>query len=320
MMQERELNGPFVDFQDFCRRMDGMEINKRAVENLIRAGAFDSTGAKRSQLIAVYEKVMDGIAEGNRTNVEGRSTFSAWARRPRSRPRSSCPTFPSSRRRSSWRWKRPRQALPHRPSDGRLPLARPLVRCGRHWPRDGGLCAGGRATTFSDGKKFARGVVTASKTKMTKKNTLMAYVTLEDGTGAIEMLCFTRALEQYGSYLQEGQVIYVTGTLSVRDEKAPQLMCDFARPLNANFSTGTAAPAQAPQQRTGQTLYLRLPSVDGPEMAILRKILYMFEGKENNVRIRVLDTGKLIGTTCDLHTSLVCDLEERFGKENVVVK
>lgn len=95
-------------------------------------------------------------------------------------------------------------------------------------------------------------------------------------------------------------------------------------PLNANFSTGTVAPAQAQQQqqqqRTGQTLYLRLPSVDGPEMAILRKILYMFEGKENNVRIRVLDTGKLIGTTCDLHTSLVCDLEERFGKENVVVK
>ena len=73
-------------------------------------------------------------------------------------------------------------------------------------------------------------------------------------------------------------------------------------------------------RRERQTLYLRLPSVDGPEMAILRKILYMFEGKENNVRIRVLDTGKLIGTTCDLHTSLVCDLEERFGKENVVVK
>lgn len=177
-------------------------------------------------------------------------------------------------------------------------------------------------TTFSDGQKISlAGVVTASKTKMTKKNTLMAYVTLEDGTGAIEMLCFTRTLEQYGSYLQEGQVIYVTGTLSVRDEKAPQLMCDFARPLNANFSTGTVAPAQAQQQqRTGQTLYLRLPSVDGPEMAILRKILYMFEGKENNVRIRVLDTGKLIGTTCDLHTSLVSDLEERFGKENVVVK
>ena len=75
MMRERELNGPFTDFQDFCRRIDGMEINKRAVENLIRAGAFDSTGAKRAQLIAVYEKVMDGIAEGNRVNVEGQIDF-----------------------------------------------------------------------------------------------------------------------------------------------------------------------------------------------------------------------------------------------------
>ena len=322
MMQERELNGPFVDFQDFCRRMDGMEINKRAVENLIRAGAFDSTGAKRSQLIAVYEKVMDGIAEGNRTNVEGQIDFFGMGAETAQQAALVLPDIPEFT---------PQELMAMEKATTGLYLTGHPMDAYRSLVRSSGAAAIGRVmedfaqeagpTTFSDGQKISlAGVVTASKTKMTKKNTLMAYVTLEDGTGAIEMLCFTRALEQYGSYLQEGQVIYVTGTLSVRDEKAPQLMCDFARPLNANFSTGTAAPAQAPQQRTGQTLYLRLPSVDGPEMAILRKILYMFEGKENNVRIRVLDTGKLIGTTCDLHTSLVRDLEERFGKENVVVK
>ena len=322
MMQERELNGPFVDFQDFCRRMDGMEINKRAVENLIRAGAFDSTGAKRSQLIAVYEKVMDGIAEGNRTNVDGQIDFFGMGAETAQQAALVLPDIPEFT---------PQELMAMEKATTGLYLTGHPMDAYRSLVRSSGAAAIGRGmedfaqeagpTTFSDGQKISlAGVVTASKTKMTKKNTLMAYVTLEDGTGAIEMLCFTRALEQYGSYLQEGQVIYVTGTLSVRDEKAPQLMCDFARPLNANFSTGTAAPAQAPQQRTGQTLYLRLPSVDGPEMAILRKILYMFEGKENNVRIRVLDTGKLIGTTCDLHTSLVCDLEERFGKENVVVK
>ena len=325
MMQERELNGPFVDFQDFCRRMDGMEINKRAVENLIRAGAFDSTGAKRSQLIAVYEKVMDGIAEGNRTNVEGQIDFFGMGAETAQQAALVLPDIPEFT---------PQELMAMEKATTGLYLTGHPMDAYRSLVRSSGAAAIGRVmedfaqeagpTTFSDGQKISlAGVVTASKTKMTKKNTLMAYVTLEDGTGAIEMLCFTRALEQYGSYLQEGQVIYVTGTLSVRDEKAPQLMCDFARPLNANFSTGTVAPAQAPQQqqqRTGQTLYLRLPSVDGPEMAILRKILYMFEGKENNVRIRVLDTGKLIGTTCDLHTSLVSDLEERFGKENVVVK
>ena len=302
--------------------MDGMEINKRAVENLIRAGAFDSTGAKRSQLIAVYEKVMDGIAEGNRTNVEGQIDFFGMGAETAQQAALVLPDIPEFT---------PQELMAMEKATTGLYLTGHPMDAYRSLVRSSGAAAIGRVmedfsqeagpTTFSDGQKISlAGVVTASKTKMTKKNTLMAYVTLEDGTGAIEMLCFTRALEQYGSYLQEGQVIYVTGTLSVRDEKAPQLMCDFARPLNANFSTGTVAPAQAQQQRTGQTLYLRLPSVDGPEMAILRKILYMFEGKENNVRIRVLDTGKLIGTTCDLHTSLVCDLEERFGKENVVVK
>lgn len=128
MMQERELNGPFVDFQDFCRRMDGMEINKRAVENLIRAGAFDSTGAKRSQLIAVYEKVMDGIAEGNRTNVEGQIDFFGMGRGDRAAGRAR----PARHSRvhaagAHGDGKGHDRALPHRPSDGR-PTARSSAR------------------------------------------------------------------------------------------------------------------------------------------------------------------------------------------------
>ena len=83
MMREREVNGPFADFQDFCYRMDGNDMNKRAVENLIRAGAFDSMGVHRSQLIAVYEKVMDGISNGNRVNIEGQMRLLRHGRRRR---------------------------------------------------------------------------------------------------------------------------------------------------------------------------------------------------------------------------------------------
>ena len=76
MMREREVNGPFADLSGLLlahgRRTD---MNKRAVENLIRAGAFDSMGTHRSQLIAVYEKVMDGISNGNRVNIEGQMDF-----------------------------------------------------------------------------------------------------------------------------------------------------------------------------------------------------------------------------------------------------
>jgi DNA polymerase-3 subunit alpha len=75
MTAERTANGAFTDFQDFCKRMDGVDMNKRAVESLIRAGAFDSMGCRRAQLIAVYEKVMDGIASSNRANLEGQIDF-----------------------------------------------------------------------------------------------------------------------------------------------------------------------------------------------------------------------------------------------------
>jgi len=176
----------------------------------------------------------------------------------------------------------------------------------------------GGPTCFSDGQRvLLAGVVTASKTKTTKKNTLMAYVTLEDDTGSMELLCFTRCLETSGSYLREGQVIVAEGKLSVRDEKAPQLMCDRAQPLSL-AGASEKAQSEAPEPR--RTLYIKLPSGDCPEMEHARRVLYMFEGKQNPVKLRLADTGKLLGTSCDLHDSLVRELREKLGDDNVVVK
>ncbi|MBQ3497301.1 MAG: DNA polymerase III subunit alpha, partial [Oscillospiraceae bacterium] len=85
LMREREAGGRFASFEDFCRRMQGSDINKRAVENLIRSGAFDSMNVRRSQLIAVYERVLDGIAASSRENVAGQiDLFSLGAASARS--------------------------------------------------------------------------------------------------------------------------------------------------------------------------------------------------------------------------------------------
>ncbi|MEI3361867.1 MAG: hypothetical protein V8R75_04420 [Oscillospiraceae bacterium] len=78
VMRQREER-PFASFNDFCQRMQGSDMNKRAVENLIRSGAFDSLGARRSQLIQVYEKVMDSVAAVRRDNVEGQMDFFSMA-------------------------------------------------------------------------------------------------------------------------------------------------------------------------------------------------------------------------------------------------
>ena len=69
--QERRSGGPFRSLEDFCGRMHGTELNKRAMENLIKCGACDCFGLKRSQMLFIYEAVMDSIADSRRRNVEG---------------------------------------------------------------------------------------------------------------------------------------------------------------------------------------------------------------------------------------------------------
>lgn len=321
MLAEREKNGLFTDFQDFCRRMDGTDMNKRAAENLIRAGAFDSMGCRRSQLIAVYEKVMDGIAGSKRVNLEGQIDFFGMGGSDNaSQDTLVLPDIPeyTPAERMAMEKETTGLYLSGHPMDSYRNAARAAGAVAIGKIRDDFAQEGG-ATVFSDGQQLTiAGVVTSSKTKTTKKNTLMAYVVLEDDTGSMEMLCFTRCLENSGSYLKEGQVVLASGRLSVRDEKAPQMMCDSAYPINSSTSTGCPAENIGPQGC--KTLFVRLPSMNSREMEHFRRVLYMFEGRKNQVKIRFADTGRLFGTTCDLRDSLLKELQERFGEENVVVR
>ncbi len=322
MTEERDKNGAFTDFQDFCQRMDGVDMNKRAMESLIRAGAFDSMGYRRSQLDAVYERVMDGISNSNRANLEGQIDFFGFGTADDT-PRQSTLVLPDIAEFSPGEKMRMEKEttglyLSGHPMDAyrsaaRAAGAQPIGRIRDDFAQDGG------PTIFADEQLVTiAGVVISSKTKTTKKNTLMAYVTLEDDTGSMEMLCFARCLETSGSYLREGSVITARGRLSVRDEKAPQMLCDSAQPLTDHPVIPPAETAGSTGK--GQTLYVRLPSMDSPEMEHFRRVIYMFEGKTNPVKIRLADTGKLIGATCDLHDSLLRELREKLGEENVVVK
>ncbi|MEG1593431.1 MAG: OB-fold nucleic acid binding domain-containing protein, partial [Oscillibacter sp.] len=181
----------------------------------------------------------------------------------------------------------------------------------------------GGPTRFADGQRITiAGVVTSSKTKTTKNNTLMAYVVVEDDTAAMELLCFSRVLETCGSYLKENQAVVIKGKLSVRDEKAPQIMCDSAYPLST--AEGGLPPTPPPEARedkrvAGQTLWLKFPGLDSPEMRHMRLVFEMFPGGAP-VKMRMADTGKLLGTRCQLHKALLQEATETLGQENVVVQ
>lgn len=172
-------------------------------------------------------------------------------------------------------------------------------------------------SNFKDGQRVKiAGVITNYKTKTTKSNTTMAYITLEDDTGVIEMLAFERTLNESGSYIRVNNAVIVEGRISVRDEKEPQLMCDSVVPID---SAEPVALQNATNKTEAKRLYVRIPSENDPRYEYVRKIMIMFPGDEQII-LFFEDTRKRVGTNCVIHYALIKELRELFGEENVVIK
>jgi len=324
VMRERETGGDFTSLYDFCSRMNGSEMNKRAVENLIRSGAFDSMGARRSQLIKVYESVMDSVAAQQRENVEGQMDFFSMAadndEKSNSVKEIPLPDIPEYTPEELMTMEKATTGLylSGHPMDHYRDAVRKLhaptiVSIIEDFSRENG------PERFTDGQRITiAGVITSSKTKTTKNNSLMAYVMVEDDTASLELLCFSRVLETCGAYMKENQAVVVKGRLSVRDEKAPQIMCDSIYPLST-VEGGIPEPQPKQETAAGETLFLKFPSIDDPAIRHMKLVFQMFPGK-SVVKMVMADTRKVYVTQALLHPALVQEAQETLGHENVVVK
>ena len=148
----------------------------------------------------------------------------------------------------------------------------------------------------------------------------MAYVTVEDDTAGIEMLAFSNVLNQYGGYLKENSPVVVTGRLSIRDEKEPQIVVNRVRPIS-DFENN--AVSMEPVSKTSNvldgTLYLKISSEADPQLRKIKAILNMFPG-DRTVVLYFADTKVRRGTRCMLAESMIRELTNILGESNVVVK
>ena len=316
LLTEREKGGPFTDFMDFCDRMFDQDLNRRVVESLIKSGAFDRMGCRRSQLMQVYGQVLDGIAASRKRNVEGQLDLFGFGGGEQETvaalPALNLPDLPEYT---------PQELMSmEKETTGLYLSGHPMDQYREMARQKGAVPIGSILTDFDreDGPREYRdnqrvsiaGVISTYKTRTTRNNTLMAYVNLEDDTGGMELLCFSRVLEESGNYIRENNAVLATGKISVRDEKEPQLMVDSIRPLGD--------PGDAPVQHQ-QTLYLRLPSREDTRLRKVRLALSFFPG-ESQVVLYFADCKKRVGSRCQIHPALLEDLRTRLGEENVVLK
>ena len=311
VLAEREKGGPFASFPEFCARMYDGDLNKRVLDSLIRSGCFDSMGCRRSQLMKVYEQVVDSVARDRKKNLEGQFDLFGGGGESVSVPTVTLPDIPEFS---------PVELMAmEKETTGLYLSGHPMDEYRRQAQKHGAvsiaavMTSGGeedRPSPYGDGQRVTlAGVVASVRTKTTKNNSLMAYVMLEDATGAIELLCFSRTLTESGAYLKVNLPVVVTGRVSVRDEKAPQLMVDRVTPLS-----DTGKPAQAGDQ----VLWIRLPD-GGETFTWLKKLLNMFPGDSRAI-VYLADQKKKLQTHCVHHEALLAELRETLGEESVVLK
>ena len=318
LVAERERGGPFTDFEDFCRRMSGGELNRRAIENLIKAGAFDSMGCKRKALIQIAGAVIDSIAQSVRDNISGQLDLFGDFTEEGKKPPAVIPIPEVEEFTPMEKMAMEKETtglyLSGHPMDSYRDAVRkigavPLGAVMSDFAQEGG------PQRFQDNQMITvAGVVESHRTRTTKNNALMSYIQLEDDTGSMELMAFQKALDAGGAYIKDNAALVVRGRISVRDEKDPQLMVESIRPITDLNAMGSKEPPARDRK-----LWVKVRSADDPILEKIRLILTMFPGQQQMI-LYCEKEKKRIGASCLIHEALVDELTERLGKENVVVK
>ena len=319
VVRKRTEGGPFKSLEDFIERMGEGELNKRTVENLIKSGAADCFGYHRSELLAVYDQMMDAIAASRKKNLEGQMGLFCMMEEESASQQILIPKLKEMNKADLLAMEKETTGIyiSGHPMDDYRPYLRNthVVHIGQLMEEE--------SSYADDDIVSVAGIVQTVKMKTTRSNSMMAYVTVEDDTAAMEMLAFSNVLNQYGGYLRENSPVVITGRLSLRDNKEPQIVINRARPISdyADGEPELAPPPQKPRDNPppSGTLYLRLPSESGTLFPKVRAMLNMFPGN-NGVVVYFADSKQRRGSRCALADSLLRELTNTLGEGNVVVK
>ncbi len=315
MAAKRSEDGPFRNLEDFIQRM-GVELNKRAVENFIKCGAMDCFGHHRSELLAVYEQMMDALSDFRKKNLDGQMGMFDMLDEGDSAASIPIPKLPELRKADLMTMEKETTGIylsGHPMDDYRQYLRNTHVLSIGQLMHDECKIADEQIVSVA-------GIVQSVKMKTTRNNSMMAYVTVEDDTAAIEMLAFSNVLSQYGGYIRENMAVVVTGRLSLRDDKDPQIVINRARPITdySEVPQPTVAAEQPGKNLTG-TLYLQLKSESDPNFTKVRAIVNMFPG-DSQVKVFFADTRRLRGALASLDPDMIAELKNVLGEVNVVLK
>ena len=271
IVAEREENGPFTSIRDLADRLTGKEINKRTVENFIKSGALDGFGGNRHQYMLCYAQILDQVAQEKKNSLSGQMSLFDWlgdaAKETVDIP---LPAVEEYDKETLLAYEK--EVL------GIYVSGHPLQEYETLWKKTISAVSAQfmpdeetGEPSIEDGSIQVIGGLIAEKTiKYTKNNKVMAFLTIEDLLGSVEVVVFPRDYENYSRYMEKDAKVFVRGRVAAEDDKASKLICekivpfeDGKRELWIQFADRETYDHQV------QKLYEVLRSSDGSDTVVL---------------------------------------------------
>ena len=231
--QERALAGPFTSLKNFIERMSGKEVNKRSIENFIKAGAFDSFGATRRQQMMVYAQIMDQVAQDRKKNISGQMTlFDFMDEEEKQAFEIRYPNVGEYDKGTLLSFEK--EVL------GVYISGHPLDDVAESWRRNVTAVTSdfyvneeiGMPNVVDQSLVVIGGMVTGKTVKSTKNNKMMAFIQLEDLLGTVEVIIFPNDYEKYQAELTEEAKLYIKGRVSASEDQQAKLIAEKIIPFD----------------------------------------------------------------------------------------
>ena len=302
LIAEREQNGEYTSFYDFCLRNYGREFNRKALESLIKSGAMDCLSPNRREMLYNIEGVLSAVENERRFSAQGQLNLFEEMGSPN--------TFIPEK-------------IPEMPIEMRLSLekeATGLYLSGHPLDKYSAFLKGAKydliesvvAGKYPDGKRITVvGIISGLKVRQLKNNTLLATAQIEDIDSSVNITVFDKAYMLYKPYLTDSKPVILTGRISEREDRDTEIICEKIEAIPENFKQ---AVSHTPKYNKG--LYLRIKNTETPEFSKVREILSRYKG-DIPVFIVCTDTNKKLKAP---KTLFVAEKDELFAELGAVLQ
>ena len=232
ILEERKAGGPFKTLKDFIERLSSREVNKRTIESFIKSGAFDSLGGTRKQFMMVYVKILDQVNQERKYSMTGQMSLLDMV---------------SDEQKSEFdiplpdvgEYEKETKLAFEKEVVGVYLTGHPLEDYAEKWKKNISKTTldfqvdeeTGHAKVYDGAKEIVGGMISTKTIKYTKNNKTMAFITLEDLVGSVEVVIFPKDYERNQQYLTEENKVFIKGRVSEEDDAPSKLICETVIPF-----------------------------------------------------------------------------------------